>query len=344
MYLEREIKEQPAVLQRILECESENIKKIASSLKRFGSCGFYLVARGSSDNAARYANYLFGIRNHMVTALAAPSLFTVYRSPVNLKKFAVIAISQSGESPDIIQVTKSARNQGALTISLTNNSSSPLAKASDFVIDLRAGVEKSVAATKTYTAQLFCLALLSHFMAPTKSGEKELLAMPQIVEAILTQSEVIEKISRQYRQIDRCVVLSRGFNYATAFELALKLKELCYVYAEPYSSVDFMHGPIAILEEGFPVILIAPKGRVNFGLFQLANELKKRRADILAISDDKKINAVAEKIVELERHTPEWLSPISSIVAGQLFCLHLALAKGVHPDRPRGLTKVTKTF
>lgn len=344
MYLEKEIKEQPDVLKRILQYESENISEIASELKRAGVCGFYIVARGSSDNAARYASYLFGARNRIVTALATPSLFTVYRSPVNLKGFAVIAISQSGESPDIISVTKSAKKQKVLTISLTNNPTSPLAKTSDLTINIRAGVERSVAATKTYTAQLFCLALLSHFMDPTKRSEKELSRIPQIVESVLAQEEDIEKISRQYRAVDRCVVLGRGFNYATSFELALKLKELCYVHAEPYSPVDFMHGPIAILDAGFLVILIAPKGRVNSGLFQLLNELKKRRAEILSISDDARINAMAKRKIELARSSPEWLSPISSIVAGQLFCLHLAIAKGLRPDRPRGLKKITKTF
>lgn len=344
MYLEREIREQPAVLKKIFESESKNISEIADELKRAGVCGFYMVARGSSDNAARYAHYLFGIKNRMVTALAAPSLFTVYRSSPNLKGFAVIAISQSGESPDIIEVAANAKKQGALTVSFTNNPKSPLAKASDFVINLRAGVERSVAATKTYTAQLFCLALLSYYMNPNERDRKELLAMPQIIESVLACEQKIEKIACKYRHVDRCVVLSRGFNYATSFELALKLKELCYIYAEPYSSVDFLHGPIAILEEGFPVILIAPKGRVNLGLVQLANGLKRRRADILAISDDKKINALAGKRIELARSIPEWLSPISSIVAGQLFCLHLAIAKNMHPDRPRGLKKVTKTF
>ena len=344
MYLEKEIKEQPKVLQKIFEHEWKNIETVASELKRANARGLYFVARGSSDNAALYAKYLFGIRNRMLTSLAAPSILTVYHRPPNLSGFATVAVSQSGEGPDVIAIVENAIKQGVLTIALTNNAKSSLAKISDFVIDLCAGEERSVAATKTYTAQLFCLAVLSHFMNSTGRGMNELAAMPEIVDSILAGETGVAEVASHYRGMDRCIVLSRGFNYATSHELALKLKELCYVLAEPYSSVDFMHGPIALLEGGFPVILIAPRARVNSGLFQLAKNLREKLAEVLAISDDCKINALATKKIELSRSAPEWLSPISSIVAGQLFCLHLALKKGMQPDRPRGLKKVTKTF
>lgn len=344
MYLEREISQQPEVLRRILARESTNIEKIADELRRTGIRKFYLAARGSSDNAAIYAKYLFGIRNRMVTALAAPSLFTVYRRPPDLSGFALIAISQSGKGPDVTSVVNEAKNQGSLTIALTNNIKSRLANMSDFVINLSAGQELSIAATKTYTAQLFSLALLSHFLNPGKGGFDRLKEIPEAIDSVLESKTEMKNLAKRYRHMSQCVVLGRGFNYATAFELALKLKELCHVVAYPCSSVDFLHGPIAILEEAFPVILIAPKGVANRGFLGLLKKFRDRAAEILTISDDRRINSSATKKIELPFSTPEWLSPIVTIVAGQIFCLYLALSKGMDPDRPRGLTKVTKTF
>jgi len=341
--LRKEIREQPRVLRRVLATQVKHIERVAVELKCAGVRNLFLVARGSSDNAALYAKYIFGIRNRMVTALAAPSMFTIYRSRPDLSEFALIAISQSGKIPEIISVVEEAREQGVLTIALTNGATSPLAQASDFVLDLSAGHERSVAATKTYTAQLFCLALLSHFMKPTKRGFDEIASIPDAVESVLAGEKGVAELAERYRFMDRCIVLGRGFNYSTAFELALKLKELCYVHAEPYSSVDFVHGPIAILEEDFPVILVAPRGRVNKGLFDIASRLKERDAEILAISDDARINRLATRKIELPHSTSEWLSPIETVVAGQLLCLHLSLAKGMNPDKPRGLMKVTKT-
>jgi glucosamine--fructose-6-phosphate aminotransferase (isomerizing) len=255
----------------------------------------------------------------------------------------VLGISQSGKSPDIVSVLAEAQRQGVLTAALTNFRDSDLAGHADHVIELHAGLEQSLAATKTYTSELAALALLSSLLADDVAMQAELGKVPAAVEKILSLHDPIAQIAERYRYMRYCVVIGRGYNYASAFELALKLKELTYTVAEPYSSADFLHGPIALIEQGFPVIVIAPSGLLLAELQQFVRAVREREAEPIVISDDEATLALARIPLPLAASVPEWLSPITAIVPGQLFALHLALARDYDPDRPRGLRKVTET-
>ena len=341
--LETEIAEQPEVIRGLLENERRNVEAIAGQVR--GQFDYILVAaRGSSDNAARYAQYQFGVHNQIQVALATPSLFTLYRRPPRLAGALVVGISQSGQSPDIVAVIAEARRQGRPTIAITNRIGSPLAAAAGHVINLRAGEERAVAATKTYTASLAALALLSSLLADDGELLAQLQNLPGWMEqAIDLLKPLLARVER-YRYLDRCAVIGRGYNYATAFEIALKVKELTRVVAEPYSSADFRHGPIAMARDGFPVMVIAPGGAVEEDMRGLAADLRKLEAELVVISDDQALLEQAHLALPLPGGLPEWLSPLVAVIPGQLFGLALAQAKGFDPDQPAGLKKVTETL
>jgi glucosamine--fructose-6-phosphate aminotransferase (isomerizing) len=342
-YLQNEILEQPAVLQRLLEDERPSIERIAGIIRQAAPRYVMLVARGSSDNAARYGQYLFGAANGLPVALAAPALYTLYQRPPRLDGALVLAISQSGQSPDIVAVVEEGRRQGALTIAITNEPDSPLAGAAEHAISLLAGSERSLAATKTYTASLMVLALLSAALAGDPGPMQSLRAVPGFVAEVLASAPLILQAAERYRYMDACVVASRGYNYSTAFEITLKLKELAYVLAEPYSLADFRHGPMAVVERDFPVISLVPEGVMAPGLLEFLRQLRERQAEIMVISAMDEALAMAQTPLALPRGLPEWLSPLVAVIPGQLFALGLTLAKGLDPDHPRGLRKVTLT-
>jgi glucosamine--fructose-6-phosphate aminotransferase (isomerizing) len=335
--------EQPEVLRRLLEVEHPVISEVAAAIHTYAPHSMVIAARGSSDNAARYGQYLFGEANGLLVALATPSLFTIYDAPPRLDKAVVLGISQSGQSPDIVAVVKEGRSQEALTIAITNDPDSPLASAAEYVISLHAGRECSIAATKTYTASLLALAMLSAALAEEAKRERAIETLPDAVSELLTSARAIIEAAERYRYMEACVVVSRGYNYATAFEIALKLKELTYVLAEPYSSADFWHGPVALVEHGFPVLAVVPEGCVAEELIGFLHKLREREAELVVISDRDDALALAQTPIPLPRGVPEWLSPLVSVVPGQLFALGLTLAKGFDPDHPRGLRKVTLT-
>jgi glucosamine--fructose-6-phosphate aminotransferase (isomerizing) len=342
-YLSNEIHEQPEVLLRLLDRQTETAARIAAAIRARDVRYAVIAARGTSDNAARYAQYLFGALNRLPVALATPSLFSIYRTPPQLRDALVLGISQSGRSPDIVAVLEEGQRQGALTLAVTNDPDSPLAAQADYVIPLHAGEERAVAATKTYTAQLTTLALLSCTLGDDPDRLEALRRVPLAVERVLDREELIADAVERYRYMETCVVLGRGYNYATAFEIALKLKELNYLIAEPYSSADFMHGPIAVIGSGFPALVVAPNGKMFDTMRDFTLELKSRGAELLIISDRQDLLAEAVTPLPLPEGVPEWLSPIVAIVPGQLFALHLTLTKGYDPDQPQGLQKVTIT-
>lgn len=341
--LSREIHEQPEVLARMLDEQAARAAQLARIIRDRDVCYAVLAARGTSDNAARYAQYLFGSLNGLPVALATPSLFTIYRTPPRLREALVLGISQSGQSPDIVAVVEEGHRQGALTVAVTNTPDSPLGDAAEHVLALGAGKEKAVAATKTYTAQLGALALLAAHLADDQERLAELSRLPSAVEETLTLEEAIAAAAQRYAHATQCVVLGRGYNYATAFEIALKLKELTYVVAEPYSSADFRHGPVALVERGFPVVAVAPHGAVYEDVLSLIQELAERDAELSIVSDRKEALELARVPLRLPAPVPEWLSPFVCVVPGQLLALHVTLAKGYDPDHPHGLTKVTET-
>jgi glucosamine--fructose-6-phosphate aminotransferase (isomerizing) len=344
MNLEREIHEQPDVLARLLDSQATAIRAIADRVRARKIRTVFLAARGSSDNAGLYAKYVWGVHNGLPIALAAPSLFSVYKRPPAIGDTLVVGISQSGQSPDIVGVLEEGRRQGAQTLAIVNAPDSPLARAAESVVDISAGEEKSVAATKTYTAQLMAVAMLSAALAEDQARWDELSHVPGAVRQVLEQERSIATRAERYRFMHHCVVLGRGFNYATAFEWALKLKELSYVVAEPYSSADFQHGPMAVLERGFPVLAAAPAGAVfDDTLALLRRMVTDRHIELLVLSDREEALDIAHTPVRLPSGIAEWLTPIVTVVAAQLFCLHLTRAKGLDTEAPRGLNKITLT-
>lgn len=344
MSLQTEILEQPERLSALLESQRKAVEKIADTIRQHDIRWVFLAARGTSDNAGRYANYLWGARNSLPLALATPSLFTYYQSPPKLKDALVVGISQSGQSPDIVSVLAEGKQQGCLTLAITNEPGSPLAQSAELVLDIQAGVEKAVAATKTYTCELMAVAMLSAALSERASSWKELAKVPGWVSQVLKQDAPIARMAERYRYMSQCVVLGRGFNYCTAFEWALKLKELTYTIAEPYSSADFRHGPIAMIEGGFPVMAVAPKGKVFDTMLEMLGKLRhEQSAELVVISDEKRALSLAQSPILLPPGMPEWLSPIVGIVPAQLFAAHLTLAKGFDPEQPRTIFKVTET-
>jgi len=342
--LKSEIFEQPLVLACVLKNQMEDVQEVARAIRARGVDYIFLAARGTSDNAGLYAKYLWGAFNRLPIALAAPSLFSMYGRPPVLKNALVVGISQSGQSPDIVSVVVEGSRQGALTLVITNDPDSPLAQAAEFVIGIGAGPEEAVAATKTYTAQLLAIAMLSAALSGESDRVAALQRVPALVQQALALDSTIEQVAERYRYMDQCVVLGRGYNYATAFEWSLKLKELAYVVAEPYSSADFQHGPVAIVSHGFPVFAVVPGGAVFDDMLALLSRLvDQNRAELLVISDEQEALSLAHTPLRLPADLPEWLSPLVSIVLAQLFCYHLTRAKGYDTEAPRGLSKVTLT-
>lgn len=345
MSLRSEIFEQPGVLQSLLETQADAAGDMARRIRGRRVRSVFLAARGSSDNAGLYAKYLFGVTNRMPVALAAPSMFTTYDSPPNLEDLLVLGISQSGQSPDIVSVVSEGRRQGALTLAITNDPDSPLAQEAEMVLPTMAGPENAIAATKTYTTQLLSIALLSAAMTGEADLMEQLLRVPSLVKETLDLDELIRTAAQRYRYMSQCVVLGRGFNYATAYEWSLKLKELAYVVAEPYSSADFQHGPVAIVSHGFPVLAVAPRGAVFQDLMKLLTRLaQEHRAELLVLSNEPQAFEMAQTPLELPADLPEWLSPLVSIVPAQLFCYHLTRAMGYDTESPRQLSKITRTW
>lgn len=344
MSLYNEIAEQADVLDGLLSSQMNRVKEIAGAIRSISPAYVFLAARGTSDNAGRYANYLWGSMNSMPVALATPSLFTYYHKPPLMKGALVVGISQSGQSPDIVSVLEEGRRQGCPTLTITNAANSPLAKTADFVIDIQAGVEAAVAATKTYTAELLAIAMLSAALRQDGDQYQALAQVPGWVRQVLALDEQIARVAERYRFMNQCVVLGRGYNYATAFEWALKLKELTYLVAEPYSSADFLHGPIAMVERGFPVMAVAPGGKVYADMLDLLHKLRHDLyAELMVISDQPEALDLAQSPLALPAGIPEWLTPLVAIVPAQLFAYHLTQVRGLDTETPRTIRKITET-
>ncbi len=341
-FLEQEIHSQPDVIARLLDLEIDRSARIVAQLPRFDYA--LIAARGTSDHAAAYAKYAWAALAGCPVARATPSLHTLYDTPPRMTGALVVGVSQSGQSPDIVAVLEEGKRQGRPTLAITNDGSSPLAAAADHVIEIHAGPERSVAATKTYTAQLTVMALLAAAWSARPERLAELRRLPEALAATLAHASSVAARAERYRYMEQVVVVARGYNFATASELALKLKELTYVMANAYSSADFRHGPIATVSEGLPVILLMPGGATFADMLDLARDLRGRGAELLICSDDPTADELATTLLPIAGSLPEWLSPVTTIVPGQILALHVAQVKGFDPDRPRGLQKVTRTL
>ncbi len=340
-----EIREQPAALERTLAAESRRFAKFKRLMEQKRPRLIVLVARGTSDNAALFGRYLLEITTGIPVSLAAPSISTLYDAAMDYRDTLAVAISQSGESTDINLVLERARSRGAVTMGITNERASTLARLAEHTFLVRAGRERSVAATKTYTGQMMILYLLAHALGG-KIGVPDLERLPEAVADALRLEPEIATISERYRFMRQAVVVGRGLNYANAFEFSLKLMETCYVVAERFSSADFMHGPIALVEPSFPVFAFAPPGVTWNSVGETLQKLAGLHAEIVAISDsgNREVDARATRVIRLPRRMKEAMTPIPYIVPGQLFAAHLAAQKGLNPDRPRTINKVTLTI
>ena len=342
MLLKKEIDQQPDVIRRLLDEGEAATQAVASAIRQFDPAFVCIAARGTSDHAAIYAQYLFGAALQMPVMLATPSLHTVYARPPDFSKALVIGISQSGKAEDVRAVLNDAREQGALTLAITNYDDSALAGGAAYHLPLRAEEEFSVAATKTFTAQLTVIAMLATALADDEQMRSGLMKLPQLSRETLDLTDDIADWAQRYRAMDRLTVLGRGFNYATACEISLKVKELTYIASEGYSEADFRHGPIAVVQAGYPVILVAPQGKAFATMRDISNSVKEKGAETLVISDDEDLLGDATKAMRIPA-APEWLSPIIAVMPGQVFAMRQALARGYEVDRPRGLSKVTIT-
>jgi len=341
-HLEQEIAEQPEAIRGLLTTQANIAQQIADAIRQFDPVFVLIAARGTSDNAGRYAQYLMGIQAQLPVALAAPSIHTLYEAPPNLSRALVIGISQSGQAQDVRTVISDAKKQGALSVSITNDVDSPLARVADHHLPLSAGKGLAVAATKTYTAELAAIAMI--VTALIDKNQDELAKLPEYLAETLQLCEPIAEWAQRYRYMERFAVIGRGYNYCTAFEVSLKIKELCSITGVEYSEADFRHGPIALVQSGFPVITVAPTGKTLPGMIDLLKRLSETyHAECLVISDDDKACSFAQNAMRLPSGIPEWLMPVVAVVPGQTFAMHLAGVKGFSLDAPTGLTKVTIT-
>jgi glucosamine--fructose-6-phosphate aminotransferase (isomerizing) len=301
------------------------------------------VARGSSDNASLFGRYLLEITTGIPVSLSAPSVHTIYNAKLKLDHALVVGVSQSGEGEDINRVLESARTSGAFTVGITNEPNSSMTKFVDETLLTHGGRERSVAATKTFTGQMLLFYMLANELALTKpTFDYEVI--PGFVERALEQRPAILELVQRYVFMENCVIVGRGLAYANAYELALKLMETCYVVAERFSSADFLHGPLAMVEIHFPVILFAPPGVMLPGVKNLIERLRELHADTLAITSDLDAAKLCSRSIVMPKEIDEFVAPIPYIVPGQMFAALLAEAKGLNPDSPRSLSKVTRTL
>ena len=340
-----EIRQQPEALARTLSAELRSVEKFKRLVEKRRPRLVVLVARGTSDNAALFGRYLLEITTGIPVSLAAPSITTLYQARVDYRDALVVGISQSGESTDTNLVLERARRQGALTLGVTNESGSAMARIAEHVFLVRAGREKSVAATKTYTGQMLMMYLLAYALGGAVRIA-DLERIPDVVRATLALEPEIDALSERYRFMRHAVVVGRGLNYSNAFEMALKLMETCYVVAERFSSADFLHGPIALVEQNFPVFAFAPPGKTWPSIGETLTKLQGLQAEIVAITDsgNREVDQRATRLIRLPRRVKEILTPIPYIVPAQIFAACLAVHKGLDPDQPRTLTKVTLTL
>ena len=339
--MRREIDEQPEALERTLTAHRALVPELRTVAKDCRQVLF--IARGSSDNAAVYAQYLCSVQGGRLATLASPSVATTYHARVDLDGILAVAVSQSGATEEIVQTLSWARDCGARAIAMTNVAGSPLTEIADVALVTEAGQELSVPATKTYTTQLAALAVLGLALAEGDSALTDLDRVPEAVHAMLVTADAAAELADRLTYADRLVVSGRGYASSTALELALKLKDACYVTAVGLSYADLLHGPIAVVDPDTPTVLVAAgDGPVLEGMTALAHRVRGAGSHVYAIGGDAAF-AAAARVALPGPNLPEHLAPIALIVPGQLLVEALARAKGIDPDRPRGLRKVTQT-
>lgn len=336
--LRGEIYEQPDALLRALSGARSVVESLVAEAKRRDVRFLVLAARGTSDNAATYAKYLFQITCGLPVALAAPSVHTLYEADVDYRGALVIGVSQSGAGEDVNEVVTSARKRGALTAAITNTESSALAQIAEYVLPCNAGIEQAVAATKTYTTTLALFALFAQIWSQNEELTRGLETIAEKAEAALSHAAIpAEQIAQTLIHAERMLTVARGLHLATAIEAALKIAETTYTATQPFSSADLLHGPIASVATQTPCLLFVPSGKTAPMMNEVGETLTRRGARVLHFSPD------PTAAIPLIDPGTELLSPLVDILPAQLLAFHLCLARGLDPDNPRGLTKVTIT-
>ncbi|UED84236.1 SIS domain-containing protein [Streptomyces profundus] len=337
-----EMTEQPSVLRRLLEEGAPRIAEVAERIAARRPRFVLLTGRGTSDNAALYAKYLLEIQLGLPCGLTSMSTTTAYGAKPDLTDCLVIAVSQSGGSPDLVASTTAAREGGALTLAVTNNPDSPLARACEFAIDVMAGPEKALPATKTYTAELLALYL---FVASLRGedGVAAARALPELAERVLARQGEVRQLAGRYRFAERMVLTSRGYGYPTAREAALKLMETSYIPALAYSGADLLHGPLAMVDNVSPVIAIVTGGRGGEALRPVLDRLQDRGADLMVVGPESAVAGASAGFALPTDQLAEELQPILEIIPLQLLAYEVTRARGQDPDAPRALAKVTET-
>jgi glucosamine--fructose-6-phosphate aminotransferase (isomerizing) len=339
----QEIAQQPSALEQTIQAERAKLKRLGEFLKKRDIDLIVLVARGSSDNAALFGRYLLEITTGIPVSLSAPSVHTLYDAKLKLQRALVVGVSQSGEGEDINRVLEKAHASGAYTVGITNEPSSTMTGIVDETLLMHGGKERSVAATKTFTGQMLLFYMLAAELAE-RANLFSYESIPSFAARALEQEAAILELVQRYVFMENCVVVGRGLAYANAYELALKLMETCYVVAERFSSADFLHGPLAMVERHFPVLLFAPPGVMLPGVRDLIERLRELHADTLSLTSDLDVAAKCSRAIIMPREIDEFLAPIPYMIPGQLFAALLAEAKGLDPDSPRSLSKVTRTL
>ena len=342
-WLATELREQPEALRRLLDRQSGAAREAAGLFRRPDVRYVLIASRGSSGNAARYAQYLLGRAHRVPVMFATPSLYTIYGQPPRLDGGVVIGISQSGASPDVVAVLAEAREQGRPTLAITNDVDSPLARTAEAVLPLEAGEEHAVAATKTYVNSLGAIALLFAEAGDEATAREELARMPEALAAQIELSLGAPPSLEEYGDAVGLTVVARGVNYGSGYEIALKIRELSGLITEAYSPADLMHGPIAAIQPGWPVVVVAPSGPARPSVEEIVPPLRARGARLLAVSDVRAVLRRAQTKLELAPGVPEWLSPLTAVVPGQVTAMRLASLRGLDLDHPAGLHKVTLT-
>jgi glucosamine--fructose-6-phosphate aminotransferase (isomerizing) len=339
--MDAEIAEQPAALRRLLNEGAADIRGTAEAIAARRPRFVLLSARGTSDHAALYAKYLLEIRRGLPCGLASMSTVTAYGARPDLTDVLMITVSQSGGSPDLVASTRAAREAGAVTLAVTNSPGSPLATVSEFHIDVLAGPEKALPATKTYTATLLALHL---FVEGLGGGDgAAAAALPDRAAAILARRAEVRELAARYRFAERMVLTSRGYGYPTAKEAALKLMETSYIPALAYSGADLLHGPLAMVDNISPVIAVVPDGRGGEALRPVLERLRGRGADLCVVGPPAEVRDASAGFVLPTDGIAEEVQPVLEILPLQLLAYEVTVARGQDPDAPRALAKVTET-
>jgi glucosamine--fructose-6-phosphate aminotransferase (isomerizing) len=335
-HMAAEMAEQPAVIDRLVRRRDSITASIRALLPEH-LCGTVLLARGSSDTAALYGRYLFEMASGRPVALASPSLHTLYRTSADHRGYLAVGISQSGRTPEVVSVLERMRSTGARTVAIVNATDSPLGDVADVVIDLSAGREIAIPATKTFTATLMALALVAAAMGPVPWSDRDLTALPEHVGHVLDDRARAETVARRLEGANRVLTVARGPLLAAAAETALKIRETSAIFAEAFSAADLRHGPIAAVTSDVPVVAFSAPGPAASDVVALCAELRARGATVTVISPE------AGADLSLPAAVPEALQPVTAAVRGQQIARFTALARDLDPDSPSGLRKVTLT-